>query len=218
MKLSTLLVFCVVVAPAVAQRFGPEESLSGDLERPRSFELVDMDGDGDLDVLAAVGRPSSSLAPPPNVIWMENLGDGDFSTRRYIGAASLAVRSVTALDVDEDGDLDVVGGGESVPALFWHERGPHDTFSTSQSLSQIDLPVTRTIAADLDGDGADDLLVVVNGVRIAWHANIPNGDLGPRQFLYLGGGSDGILDLVADDLDGDGDVDVAALDLSLIHI
>ena len=77
-------------------------------EYQRSVFAIDMDGDGDVDVLSAcLGSPS--------VTWYENLdgSGGSFSTHA-ITTSAYGARSVFAIDMDGDGDVDVLSASESV--------------------------------------------------------------------------------------------------------
>lgn len=132
------------------------------------LELVDLDQDGDVDVLFtngdAVDLSSPMLRPYHGVQWLENRGDLDFEYHdliRFYGA----YRAVPA-DLDNDGDLDIVAvsllndwSDPNRVSLLWLENDgrqhftPHGIAHTPHSLITADL-------ADLDGDG---LLEIVTG-------------------------------------------------------
>lgn len=65
---------------------------------------VDLDGDGDLDLM------TSYLGTSRGVYWFENLAAGMFGSRQTISASIQQARedSLVAVDLDGDGDLDVV--------------------------------------------------------------------------------------------------------------
>jgi hypothetical protein len=100
------------------------------------IELVDLDGDSDLDVLYSNGDTldSTLLKPYHSVQWLENTGSFPFE-RHLIGWLPGASRAVST-DLDSDGDLDVVASawipGQPEPVsprddglyatLVWYEQ------------------------------------------------------------------------------------------------
>jgi hypothetical protein len=107
------------------------------------IELVDIDGDGDLDVLYTNGDTldSQHLKPYHAVQWLENRGEFPF-TRRELLRLPGAMRARTA-DLDGDEDLDVVacaffahrrtaardgGGPEPLTTLVWLEQAAPGEF------------------------------------------------------------------------------------------
>ena len=173
-----------------------------------SMSAHDLDGDGDLDILVAVGAPGDG-----SVGWYENLaGSGLFSLRRPIGAG---VRRAVAGDVDGDGDLDVVAAGRFGVRWFDNVDGTGG-FSARSSLSSVE--AGEPLIADLDGDGDADVAVVhteqdepyVVWDRLAWYENVDGaGTFGTRSDiddLDLNGWADYKLD--SEDVDRDGDNDL----------
>ncbi|WP_145178216.1 FG-GAP repeat domain-containing protein [Rubripirellula lacrimiformis] len=73
------------------------------------IELVDMDGDGDLDVLYSNGDSfDRGLKPYHSIQWLENTGGYPYQ-HHHIGKMP-GVLSARAGDFDGDGDMDVVAG------------------------------------------------------------------------------------------------------------
>jgi hypothetical protein len=72
------------------------------------IQLVDLDGDGDRDVLMTNGDSLDSrmLRPYHGVQWLENRGGYPF--RHHHLAALYGAQRAVAADLDEDGDLDIV--------------------------------------------------------------------------------------------------------------
>lgn len=72
------------------------------------IELVDLDGDGDLDVLYTNGDSFDNMYVTPwhGVQWLENLGAGQFQYHRLADMSGACV--ARAGDFDGDGDLDIL--------------------------------------------------------------------------------------------------------------
>jgi len=139
------------------------------------LELVDLDGDGDLDVLLSNGDALDDdlLKPYHGASWLENRGELELVARR-IGDLYGCERAVAG-DVDGDGDLDVVAAAflpqlgpavweeSGLPSLVWFERaGGPDPDDWTWTLRPIEVgrcyhPTVD--AADVDGDGDLDLAV-----------------------------------------------------------
>ncbi len=66
----------------------------------RSVYAVDVDGDGDMDLLSA-------SAADDKIAWYENDGNENFTPHTITTGADFA-GSVYAIDVDGDGDMDVL--------------------------------------------------------------------------------------------------------------
>lgn len=142
------------------------------------MQLVDFDGDGDLDVLVTNGDSFDDflIKPYHGISWLENTGSYSFKQRRLAGLPG-AHRAI-AVDLDGDGDLDVVASTllasgprerlQQMPSLIWLERTGPGTF-TRHTLER-GLPIHATFdAADYDGDGDMDLVVgsFSPGTRVA---------------------------------------------------
>ena len=79
-----------------------------------SVFAVDVDGDGDLDVLSA-------SFVDDKIAWYENKGSETFTPRTITTAADGAV-SVFAADVDGDGDTDVLSASLIDNRIAWYEN------------------------------------------------------------------------------------------------
>jgi hypothetical protein len=185
----------------------PKTTITTAADGVETVWAADLDGDGDLDVLTG-SENDNELA------WHENTdGLGSFGTEQVIetGTGFERVETVSAADLDGDGDLDVLAGWNSAHEIVWYENTDGaGSFGTAQVLASVNIP--RSIrAADLDGDGDLDVLVAsLFDDWIVWVPNTGGGSFGPAQ--SVGGGF--LLNspriLVATDLDADGDLDVAS--------
>ena len=91
-------------------------TISTGADDARSVYGADVDGDGDLDAL-------STSFLDDKVAWYENVGGGGTSWALHtISTSADDPNSVTAADVDGDGDLDVLSASRSDNAIAWYEN------------------------------------------------------------------------------------------------
>ena len=131
------------------------------------IQVVDLDGDRDLDVLMANGDSFdvSMRKPYHGITWLENRGTYPFVERRL--AEMAGVHRAQAADLDGDGDLDIVAcalvsgresDGVNLPALVWLEQVSPGVFE--RHTIAAGLPTHATLdAGDVDRDGDIDLAV-----------------------------------------------------------
>ncbi|MGD9722542.1 MAG: FG-GAP repeat domain-containing protein [Pirellulales bacterium] len=155
-----------------------------------AVSAVDMEGDGDLDLVTFFGESS-------HLQWLENDGQQNF-VPHVIATVSNANSEIAPADIDGDGDLDVVGGP-------WYENNGAQAFMTRFSAAGSLTAVT----ADLDGDGLMDIAGGDGG--LTWFRNLgfksPNG---VQQFTAFPGSDPNSRDMTGGDIDGDDDIDLVA--------
>ena len=191
--------------------FGAQQVISINADGAWSVYAADVDGDADIDVLAAsfndnkIAWHENLSAPAPAV-----LGDGCGALAPTFSASSVIstdpTGDVEAADLDKDGDLDVLmvsGAG-----IVWHENTDGLGTFGAQQIIPSSAGTEDVYAADVDGDGDLDVLSAIKADdKIAWHENIDGlGTFGAQQVITAG--ANGATRVYAADIDADGDVDV----------
>ena len=171
---------------------------------------VDIDGDGNLDVLATANTADditwweNNLDGVTSPVWIEHTIDGSFD----------GARSAYAIDLDDDGDMDVLGAADQADDITWWENvgDTDDDGIIDWSEHTIDgdfLSAYSVHAADIDGDGDVDVLGAANGNSIDYDVTWWEND-GSESFTKR------TIDstfakarcVYAQDVDLDGDIDV----------
>ena len=182
--------------------------------------IADVDGDGKADILTPYG-------------WFKNI-DADHDKWEWHGDWQLgdAGFPIIGYDVNNDGKLDIIYGEGHSYGLYWLEQqgdgaGRHwvkhtidESYSQAHALKLV----------DIDGDGEPELLA---GKRYRGHSGNDPGSYDPLVIYYYkidrktgtfsrypisvnGTGGAGT-QFIAEDLDGDGDVDIATAGKSGVH-
>lgn len=132
------------------------------------IQLVDLDRDGDRDVLLAHGDTFDDFIAKPyhGIQWLENRGDYPYVAHTL--AAMPGVHGIRAADLDLDGDLDIVAGAllaggsdvdETVlPALVWLEQVKPGVFARHTITRGFPRHAALDVG-DIDGDGDLDIAV-----------------------------------------------------------
>jgi large repetitive protein len=192
---------------ATASRMPPDSDYT------TALALGDVDGDGDLDLV--IGNGSWQ----PDRLYL-NDGTGTFTdaTANRIPSATDSTSSVALGDVDGDGDLDlVIGGNQHSDRLLLNDGAGTFADATVSRIPEVIHVTTSVVMGDIDGDGDLDLVTGNRGQCMLYTCT------GQQNRLYFNNGSGAFSDATAGrmpvaidvttslalgDVDGDGALDL----------
>jgi hypothetical protein len=181
--------------------------------------IADIDGDGKADILTPYGWFQNIDAAHDKWQWHADwhLGDAGFP--------------ILAYDVNHDGKMDIIYGQGHSYGLYWLEQGGtpgHRTF-TRHTIDESFSQSHALKLADLDGDGSTYL---ITGKRYRGHSGADPGSYDPNviyaykinrdaRFTRIPlsyNGTAGVgTQIIAEDLDKDGDIDIAVAGKLGVH-
>lgn len=209
MKKHSLILICLFqiwVLSAQVPNFSKIE-VANNISLLRDILPVDMDGDGDMDILT--GRASGAS-------WLKNMdGLGSFNATPVpvFSTPGIGLNSLEAADLDGDGDLDVIiatGTTNSNSQIAWFENldGVGQTFSAMITLTTNGDEFRCIATGDYDGD--DDIDIAFGSYEtdaVSWMQNTDGqGTFAAPVTFYTS--ANGVRFLEVADADNDGDLDL----------
>ena len=205
---ATLLLLAALAVPGGAQLVALSDP---SMDFPAGVAAVDLDGDGDLDVLSA-NHDSHNLT----LFFQTGLGFYDPVPVILSDPALKRPRTVAVGDLDGDGDADVISANELTDNLtIFHQTAPGVYGAVPTVIADAtDMDNPKGVAiGDLDQDGDNDI-VSVNALTTnvtVFFQTAPGSFAGPPTALTWGSISGRRTARVAvSDVDGDGAMDIVA--------
>jgi len=168
----------------------------------RSVFATDIDGDGDSDLIAALGKEDK-------IVWFENIdGKGNFSEEKTVAGSVDGPASLFSVDIDGDEDSDVACALLKENKIVWFENiDGKGSFSEAKTVTDGE-NASSIHLADIDGDGDFDLLFSSSeNDTVGWYENIDGkGSFSEKKEIATS--VFGASAVFASDLDGDKDSDV----------
>ncbi|MBT3835198.1 hypothetical protein HOF56_03020 [Candidatus Peribacteria bacterium] len=205
LNLSILSVIAIspILAPvseAAALTF-TEYPVDNTVLRIRTIYAIDIDDDGDTDIMAA-------NMIYDDIYWFRNDGSENF-TKVTIDSNFVDPEFIFPVDLDEDGDKDiVVSAANSGDKIVWYDNDGSENF-TERSIDSSAPGAAGITVIDMDSDGDLD---VVGGIYsesyIKWYDNNGSESFTEKSVYYSNNA--GFWDVDAGDMDKDNDIDIVS--------
>ncbi len=185
------------------ENFTPHVIVTG-INGAANIDTVDLDGDGDIDLICTSDTDGT-------VAWFENDGSENFTKHdltAFIGSITDGYSiTVNAIDIDSDGDIDLLAGSPYDNSIAWYENDGNENF-TKHVVSTAYRSPSDVSAVDVDGDGDVDLFASFwSDKNIVWYEN--DGSENFTMHVYATTLTTNMsIDVV--DLDGDGKRDLVS--------
>jgi hypothetical protein len=167
----------------------------------------DFDGDGDIDIVAGVSGN--------DVVWWDQFDTGSdlLWTMHTIDTYFDAPSSFCSEDIDDDGDMDIVGAsaGDMEDIVWWENLDGSGLFWEQHVLlEESNYEATSVAVADLNGDGNPDIAGASDWGEVDCWINLDGSGTAWQEYL-VADKAGGKVDIDLKDVDGDGDIDIVAV-------
>ena len=190
--------------------------LATDFKRAYDVALVDLNGDGRLDVAASawVGNQIGWFANPG-----PNAKDQEWK-REIVDSQIAESRTVRAADFNGDGKPDILGTGRTANLTAWYEQtGMPSQPWKRHAIDETSVQPVHGQPLDMDGDGDTDVVMGLGmsatgdqaeSHQVVWYENVGQPGRGETWQKHLVGPLPFAFEAIAADLDGDRDPDIVA--------
>src|SRR5690606_33143147 len=110
-----------------------------------------------------------------------------FGSRTLIAPSATYVNSFIFSDIDEDGDIDIIGTrstgsvSSSANEVFWYKNLGNETFSARTLINSNYDDIAEVKLLDIDQDGKNDLVVGDRESGMSWIKNMGGGFFGSSK-------------------------------------
>ena len=178
--------------------------ITNDLSGAWGVVCADIDNDNDQDLfVSAMGAGV--------VLWFENTdGIGTSWIEHQIDGSFDGAKAIIAIDMDEDGSIDVAAAAKTDNQVVWYRNEGSGTSWTKNIIVDDYSGANSVYACDFDTDGDWDILSVAKSAKaVRWYEN-SNGAGTEWTEHSIGEDFTNARTAEACDIDGDGDADVIA--------
>ena len=172
-----------------------------EIDDTHDLNLIDMDNDGDQDLLVANGANNKLYFNNGNASFSETginiTNDSDFSS------------TIATADFDNDGDVDIFVGNDGGNNKLYIQNKTIGISNNKINIDTNDDALTYSIAVgDINGDGRLDIVAGNYSGRNKLYINNGNGNFAPLNGIDIGLEISNTEDIQLADIDGDGSLDV----------
>ena len=172
---------------------------------PNALEAVDIDGDGDRDILARATAPNNGLYGIHRYL---NTGGGVFAAPDVIDPLHNA--HLRSADIDQDGDRDLVVLYDAGHRVEVRDNAGDGLFAGHVTHYMEYSGSTRIVAVDMDQDGDTDVATAQAGQgALVWYANDGSLTFDVPHIVHVQRAYSGMW-MEARDMDADGVIDLIA--------
>jgi len=190
-----------------AGAFTEQNAVFSQFSSLQGFDIADLDGDADLDVLSIARSPVSGAGY--EIVWHKNDGAGNFSDVTFfiVDDGLDDTDLIYVADIDTDGDNDIVWGDSDEASLVtWYENDGAGQFSEPITISAItDFYIEDLYFTDLDSDGDLDILSA-STFYLSLYENNGAGEFSEQVIITENAAI--VINALTADLDNDGDLDI----------
>ncbi len=190
---SNLLDFTVISSLSLRDFTFTQKEIYSQLLKPQSVAVADMNDDNLMDIIIGGSGPLQILY---------NSVEGNYTASAISTSSSFDY--ISAAEMDNDGDLDIICLEGSNLILFKNQNGSWQKNTIAGSITG-DL-----LLADMDSDGNLDIVTKNAGRKLGWLKNNGSG-LFPGGFITIDNSKE-MVSIYAGELNGDNNIDIVAVE------